>query len=326
MIKINNLPQPMEIATAKPSLDDLSQRKLKLKKATQAFESIFIAQLLKSMRSTSLEAKDKEESGFGKDIMMSVADESVATQLSKTGMLGIGDVLYKNLLKRLEEDTPESQGLKITSERHIEGLAPPRSIKSTDDLSVHERQEMQAPQAPAPAEEKVITGRQEQALPVGVARPSQPAPHSAAAKGAYDRLSKYVDHIQAAAEETRLPASLLRAMIMQESSGDQRATSHKGAAGLMQLMPDTARTVGVKNLYDPGENIMGGARYLRKMLDRFGDLETALAAYNAGPGNIEKHGGVPPFAETQDYVKRVLSELSAVKQVNNSSFQTDIEK
>ena len=114
MMKINNLPAPMEIAPAKTPLDGKLQRQLKLKQATQAFESIFIAQLLKSMRSSSLEDKGKEESGFGKDIMLSMADESVAKQLAKTGMIGIGEVLYNTLLKRLGEETPVSTGLEIT--------------------------------------------------------------------------------------------------------------------------------------------------------------------------------------------------------------------
>ena len=326
MIKINNLPKPLEIATAKPALDEVTQRRLKLKKATQAFESIFIAQLLKSMRSSSLDTSDKEENGFGKDIMMSVADESVASQLSKTGMLGIGDVLYKHLLKRLDEADPESPGLKITAQRHIDGIAPPRSIKSTSDIPAQERHDVSGTVTPTESGTALPKGTSRPVKPPDQPQPVPSKPRSEAADAVRDRLGKYVEHIHAAAKETRLPENLLRAMIMQESSGDQGATSHRGAAGLMQLMPDTARTVGVKNLYDPGENIMGGARYLRKMLDRFGDLETALAAYNAGPGNIEKHGGVPPFAETQDYVKRVLAELSGAKQVNKSSFQTDIEK
>ncbi len=324
MIKINNLPKPVEIAPSKPALDDLAQRRLKLKKATQAFESIFIEQLLKSMRASSFEEKNKEETGFGKDIMMSMADEGVAKQLSKSNMLGIGEVLYRHLVKRLDETTGSSTGLKITSERHIDGLAPVRSTKDPiavrDSSAGDSNTELSNDVAPA----REVVQETTNSRPEASASLSGQNVQQKAASLAYDRLGKYVDHIRDAAQETNLPEELLRAVIMQESAGDQRATSQKGAGGLMQLMPDTAKSVGVIDLYDAGENIMGGARYLRQMLDRFGDLETALAAYNAGPGNIEKHGGMPPFVETQNYVKRVLSELSEVKRVNKIPHATDI--
>jgi soluble lytic murein transglycosylase-like protein len=108
-------------------------------------------------------------------------------------------------------------------------------------------------------------------------------------------------------KESKLDPALLYAVITQESGGNPGEVSSKGAKGLMQLMDGTARELGVGNSFDPRQNILGGARYLRQMLDRFGgDLRLALAAYNAGPGAVERHGAVPPFAETQQYVNRVL--------------------
>ena len=105
-----------------------------------------------------------------------------------------------------------------------------------------------------------------------------------------------------------LDVNLVLSVISAESSFDPRARSHKGAIGLMQLMPDTARELGIDDPWDPESNIRGGTRYLRQMLDRFGqDLELALAAYNAGPGAVERNGGVPPYRETRNYVQRVLS-------------------
>jgi soluble lytic murein transglycosylase-like protein len=100
---------------------------------------------------------------------------------------------------------------------------------------------------------------------------------------------------------------LVRAVIKAESDFNSQARSHKGAQGLMQLMPDTARLHNVGNVYDPNENIDGGVRHLRMLLDRYaGDLQLTLAAYNAGIKAVEQYRGVPPFSETREYIRRVL--------------------
>jgi soluble lytic murein transglycosylase-like protein len=138
------------------------------------------------------------------------------------------------------------------------------------------------------------------AAPVG-------APVAAAATGGAGGPVPYAAEIEAAAARHGVDPALLKALIRQESGFDPSARSPAGAAGLTQLMPGTAASLGVTDPLDPAQAIEGGAKYLRQQLDRFGgDERLALAAYNAGPGAVQRHGGVPPYAETQAYVTKVL--------------------
>jgi len=116
--------------------------------------------------------------------------------------------------------------------------------------------------------------------------------------------------VQQAALKHGVSADLIHSVIRVESSYDPRCTSSAGAMGLMQLMPGTARGLGVTDPYDPAQSIDGGTRYLREQLDVFDDTRLALAAYNAGPGAVRRYDGVPPYRETQAYVRRVLEYLS----------------
>jgi soluble lytic murein transglycosylase-like protein len=116
--------------------------------------------------------------------------------------------------------------------------------------------------------------------------------------------------VQQNADIWQVDPALIKSVIANESSFNANAQSPVGAQGLMQLMPETAASLGVKNPFDPAQNVAGGTRYLRSLLDRFkGDTRLAVAAYNAGPGAVEKYGDVPPYAETQSYVKNVLGSL-----------------
>ena len=112
-----------------------------------------------------------------------------------------------------------------------------------------------------------------------------------------------------AADRHRVDQALLRAVIQTESGWNPSAVSRKGAAGLMQLLPVTAQRFGVSDVFNPRQNVDAGARYLKVLLDRYnGDLDLALAAYNAGEGAVARHGGVPPFRETRDYVQKVQNQ------------------
>jgi hypothetical protein len=122
-----------------------------------------------------------------------------------------------------------------------------------------------------------------------------------------ERLHQFDTFIRGAAQRYQLPESLVRAVIHTESNYYPHAVSRAGAMGLMQLMPKTAHKLGVTDAFDPRQNVYGGCRYLRLLANRYGgDMVLVLASYNAGAGNVEKYGGVPPFEETRAYVRSVL--------------------
>jgi hypothetical protein len=137
--------------------------------------------------------------------------------------------------------------------------------------------------------------------------------HSAAWRLRPNYNGEYDHHISAAAGLHNVSTQLVRAVIQVESDFDSLARSSKGAQGLMQLMPDTARQMGVSNAFDPRQNIFAGVRYLRILLDMFaGDVSLATAAYNAGASNVQRYSGIPPFKETRNYVSKIQGLLSGL--------------
>jgi len=134
-----------------------------------------------------------------------------------------------------------------------------------------------------------------------------------------EEMIRFDREVQDSASRYGLDMELIYAVMQQESGGNPEAVSHAGAKGLMQLIDSTAAEMGVANSFDPGQNINGGAKYLRQQLDEFGSLESALAAYNAGPGAVKQYEGIPPYAETQDYVQKVTAIYSRLKDYTTQS-------
>ena len=130
-------------------------------------------------------------------------------------------------------------------------------------------------------------------------------------EGSPDRLQKYEGNIDEASQKYGVDKNMIKSIIMTESAANVKAVSSAKAKGLMQLMDSTAVDLGVKNVFNPKENINGGTKYYAQMLRQYnGDVKMALAAYNAGPQNVDKYNGVPPFDETKNYINKVLNYLN----------------
>ena len=171
--------------------------------------------------------------------------------------------------------------------------------------------QMNAPATPAPAAAPAATAPASSfagALAAAQTSPSAVPVSGTGASSAFDA------QINAAAASNGIDPALLKGLVSQESGFNPNARSGAGAVGLTQLMPGTAAGLGVTNPLDPAQSLQGGAKYLREQLDRFGgDEKLALAAYNAGPGAVQKYGGVPPYAETQNYVTSVMGKAAAFR-------------
>ena len=266
-----------------------------LTKAAEEFEGLFLNLLLKSMRSTVIES-DLTDSGGGMATYREMLDQELAGQLAGTGGLGVKDMILQRYLPLLQEQAGTGDGGDASAP--VPTPARPAVRRALEAYGARPPQP-----AAAPAESTTAAP-----APTAPAAPDTLAQRAARAGTAVaDTLRTYGPAIEAAAAATGVDRELILAVMVKESSGRPDAVSAKGARGLMQLMPATAAEMGVTDPADPAQNIMGGARYLAWLQERYGDdLPLVLAGYNAGPGHVERAGrAVPEFRETQDYVQRV---------------------
>jgi Rod binding domain-containing protein len=241
------------------------------------FESMFLGEMVKSMRKT---IPGQEEMSHGRKIFTDLLDKEYSRIAGHSQSNGLAGLIFRQLER--QSTNPEATPLKELQKDAA------RTAVDTAEVFLQNQK---------PLHDLVVK------TPIQINEKSTPV-DKIKSNTTIDR--PYSGIINQAAAKHQLDPNLIHAVMQKESAGKSFAVSRVGAKGLMQLMDGTAKDMGVKNSFDPIQNINGGAKYLKKMLKRHdGDVSLALAAYNAGPGNVKKYGGIPPFKETQNYVKDV---------------------
>jgi Rod binding domain-containing protein len=284
--------------------------KVKLKRAVQEFEALMLSTMLKSMRS-GIPKSDMFGDSYGGDMLEGMFDVELARHMSRSSSLGMGEMLYKEItgeeLPRLVLPAGAGVPLKTGLPAIPAGTGVPHQ---TGFPAISAGTGVTSAVTPAADTPKEVPALSRAASPVQPPNSVQAVP---------DTVRRRVDTlgpiVREAAEKHGVNENLLKAVIAAESAGRPNARSSKDAKGVMQLIDTTAAMMGVRNVWDPRDNINGGARYLGQMMGRFkGDIQRAVASYNAGPGAVEKHGGVPPYPETQRYVSKVMDYLRYYEQ------------
>jgi Rod binding domain-containing protein len=281
--------------------DTLEGEKARLRKATKEFESFFTHYLLKTMRKTIPESPFSEglpfQNGAGREVFTDLFDMEVARHVSTGGNGSLSDVLFRSMKPLIEAEFNQDRG--------------PAEIKPLNSQG-----DSFTPLTAEPLELNSDTRRQMILGPdAGAMRRIRPGRTTVPD----DEISaRFGREIRDSARRHRLDPALIHSVIKAESAGNPRAVSHAGAKGLMQLIDSTATSLGLTNVFDPAQNIEGGASYLKQLIDRYGDVDTALAAYNAGPGAVDRHGGIPPYRETEAYVERVKRYFEQAKSELNA--------
>ncbi len=250
-----------------------------LKKAATEFEAVFLNTLMKAMRRTVPDSKLFNSTGPTKFYQQMQDAEMAKAMATGHNQMGIAAMIVRQFKDTVS--TEESSG--VQQNHPPVNALPPVAMERYRQMGAVSSDVAQLMNL------KLLAGQQGSAVA--------------------DTLQRFEKEISTSARENGLDPALVLAVVMEESGGDPLAQSPKGAMGLMQLMPGTARDLGVVDATSPSQNVAGGSRYLSRMLQRYdGNLKLALAAYNAGPGNVDKAGRqVPNFPETQQYVERVMN-------------------
>ncbi len=325
--------------------DVAGDRQRRLRAVAQEFESLMVSTLLRSMRATVPESGLIENEGATQQYRQMYDDELARAAANSGSGLGIADMIVRAYgggeITPAPLTQPEPSYIDAVAETDDWALtlSPPSLPVPLAASTPRRPAPVQIPDAaPAAAPEPTSVP------PLAVTPPA--FPHGlavyqvqAASDGALatlraaaareggavaDSLRRFEPEITRASADTGVDPALLLSVLVQESGGDPQARSPRGALGLMQLMPGTAVEVGVSQPLHPGQNVMGGARYLARMLQRFGSsVDLALAGYNAGPGTVERHGGnIPPYRETRDYVSRVGKLYSRLRDADGTNLAT----
>jgi soluble lytic murein transglycosylase-like protein len=301
-----NITNPAPAGKSAPVLD--AKGKVRLQKAVKDFEAIFMGMMMKSMRST-VPKDGQSGDSFGNDVMESLFDTEVAKKMAGRSNLGLAEMLYRSITNEPLPGAASAQSGKPGSlpVRDCLPSAPEGDAANASPSGISPAS------APAPAAPQAHSGASRSAATTprtGAFRqpPAQPGVWAAPSASTLDRIASYEHIIRDASQEHGVDTTMIKAVIAAESAGKANAVSAKDAKGLMQLTDTTAADMGVANVWNPAENIHGGTKYLQSLTLRFpGDTASINASYNAGPGRVEKHGGVPPIPETQAYVRRVMN-------------------
>jgi Rod binding domain-containing protein len=274
-------------AIARAKTQNLSEEdKGKLKKAAFDFQSLLINQMLQSMRETKFDDEEDSGFGYGKDIMTGMFDMQLSSVVSNTGSFGIAEMIYESMTgEKFSQET-------IKSIDQFEGIRNTRRPEKTSPTEIN------VDKKNVPNSNEINKSNLLKYNNINV----------------FDVVNKYNFEIESHSDTYNVDPHLVKAIIAAESSGISDAVSPAKAKGLMQLIDSTAKSMGVKNIFNPSDNIKGGTKYIKSLMDRYnGDIQLALAAYNAGPGAVDKYNGIPPYKETQNYVNKVLNYYSTIK-------------
>jgi soluble lytic murein transglycosylase-like protein len=312
--QVGQLASTMPAKKAGPAKKDADVEKAR--RACKDFEAILLYHLLSSMRSA-FQSEEELDSGLGGDIFRSMIDEQLSLALARGGGIGLASMLEKGLglHKAAAKLAPESGLQKLGPGPATSHAKPIKLTGGVDGNPAAGRGSVEGSSPDRPYDQALPAAVPQASVGQDDSQAAQIAPGTlssapVSAQRSPDNIRRYEPAIRAAATVFGLSKDLIKAVIMQESGGNPRAISSKGAKGLMQLTDGTAMDLGVSNPFDPVQNIFGGARFLAGLLKRFGgDIELALASYNAGIGAVLKYGGIPPFKETQNYVRQIVASL-----------------